>query len=202
MPPSAEALSLVARAAQHASRTAVVAPEGEFTYAELLDASARVAAELLDGETDLAEARVAFLAPPGWHYVAVQWGIWRAGGIAVPLAVSHPPAELEYVVQDADAGIVVAHPDFADALRPIAERNGRRLVTTDEALAAAPGSLPAVEASRRAMIVYTSGTTGRPKGVVTTHAGLRAQIEALVQAWGWTAEDRILLVLPLHHVHG
>ena len=200
-PPSPE-LPIAARARAHAERTAVVAPEGTFTYAELLDASARVAAALLDGRGDLAEARVAFLAPPGWDYVAVQWGVWRAGGIAVPLAVSHPPAELEYVVQDADAGVVVAHPQFADVLRPIAERNGRRFLRTDEALATASGALPLVEEARRAMIVYTSGTTGRPKGAVTTHAGLRAQVTSLVQAWEWTADDRILLVLPLHHVHG
>jgi malonyl-CoA/methylmalonyl-CoA synthetase len=50
--------------------------------------------------------------------------------------------------------------------------------------------------------VYTSGTTGRPKGVVTTHANLTAQIESLIAAWEWTPSDRTLLVLPLHHVHG
>jgi malonyl-CoA/methylmalonyl-CoA synthetase len=194
-------LPIAARARVHAERTAVVAPEGTFTYAQLLDASARVAGALLDGARDLDEARVAFLAPPGWDYVAVQWGIWRAGGVAVPLAVSHPPAELEYVVQDA-AAIVVAHADFGDVLRPVAERNGRRFVLTADALAAEPATLPAVAESRRAMIVYTSGTTGRPKGVVTTHAGLRAQVTSLVEAWEWSADDRTLLVLPLHHVHG
>jgi malonyl-CoA/methylmalonyl-CoA synthetase len=52
------------------------------------------------------------------------------------------------------------------------------------------------------MIVYTSGTTGKPKGVVTTHANIGAQISSLVEAWGWTPADRLLLVLPLHHVHG
>jgi malonyl-CoA/methylmalonyl-CoA synthetase len=202
MTPSAPDLPIVARAREHGARTALVAPEGTFSYAQLLDASARVAAALLDGAADLDEARVAFLAPPGWTYAAVQWGIWRAGGIAVPLAVSHPPAELEYVVQDADAAIVVAHADFADVLRPIAERNGRRFVATADALAAVPGALPAVDESRRAMIVYTSGTTGRPKGVVSTHTTLRAQITSLVEAWAWTADDRTLLVLPLHHVHG
>ena len=54
----------------------------------------------------------------------------------------------------------------------------------------------------RALIVYTSGTTGRPKGVVITHGILTAQIESLITAWEWTADDRTLLVLPLHHVHG
>jgi malonyl-CoA/methylmalonyl-CoA synthetase len=52
------------------------------------------------------------------------------------------------------------------------------------------------------MMVYTSGTTGRPKGVVTTHASLECQVSCLIEAWGWVADDRILLVLPLHHVHG
>ena len=52
------------------------------------------------------------------------------------------------------------------------------------------------------MIVYTSGTTGKPKGVVTTHANIAAQVTSLVTAWEWRADDWILLVLPLHHVHG
>jgi malonyl-CoA/methylmalonyl-CoA synthetase len=204
MPP----LPFVARAASCRHRTAIAAPEGTFSYGDLLDASARVAARLLDGRADLEEARVAYLVPPGFHHVAVQWGIWRAGGIAVPLAVSHPPRELDYAIRDADAGIVVAHPDFDATLRPLAGRAGARLVTVAGALAGsghAPVTdpvLPAADESRRAMIVYTSGTTGRPKGAVTTHANLRAQIESLVEAWGWTADDRTLLVLPLHHVHG
>jgi malonyl-CoA/methylmalonyl-CoA synthetase len=52
------------------------------------------------------------------------------------------------------------------------------------------------------MIIYTSGTTGRPKGAVTTHQNIGAQIGSLVEAWRWTPADRLLLALPLHHVHG
>ncbi|KAJ1913345.1 hypothetical protein IWQ60_009255 [Tieghemiomyces parasiticus] len=52
------------------------------------------------------------------------------------------------------------------------------------------------------MIIYTSGTTGRPKGVVTTHRNIAAQIGALVNAWGWSPNDRIYHALPLHHIHG
>ena len=158
---------------------------------------------MLAGRDDLAEARVAFLAPPGFHYVAIQWGVWRAGGIAVPLAVSHPPAELEYVIRDADAEAVVVHPDFAAVMQGVHLPPGARTVTSDEAVSTAPHSpLPGVAEERRAMIVYTSGTTGKPKGVVTTHANIAAQVTSLVTAWEWREDDWILLVLPLHHVHG
>ncbi len=201
MPASRWTLALVERAEAHAEHTAIIAPEGTFTYGDLLDASARVAAALVAGTADLEEARVAFLVQPGFHHVAVQWGIWRAGGIAVPLAVSHPPPELEYVIHDADARLVVA-PDSAGLLAPIVQAAGARMVTIAEAFASPPGRLPAVASDRRAMMVYTSGTTGKPKGVVTTHANLEAQVTSLVEAWGWTADDHILEVLPLHHVHG
>src|SRR2546426_238061 len=112
-------LPLVARARAHADRTAIAAADGTFTYRELLDASAGVANCLLAGRADLAEARVAFLAPAGFRHVATQWGIWRAGGVAVPLAVSHPPPELEYVIRDAEAEIVVVHPDLAGSLEGV-----------------------------------------------------------------------------------
>jgi malonyl-CoA/methylmalonyl-CoA synthetase len=196
-------LSLVARARGHGDRTAIIASDGTFSYHDLLDASARVAACLLAQRDDLAEARVAFLVPPGFHYVATQWGIWRAGGIAVPLAISHPTAELEYAIRDGDASVVVVHPEFARVMSAVPLSPAVRTVTTDEAVGTAPRSpLPHVSDGRRAMMVYTSGTTGKPKGVVTTHANLAAQVASLVAAWEWRADDWILLVLPLHHVHG
>ena len=51
-------------------------------------------------------------------------------------------------------------------------------------------------------MIYTSGTTGRPKGAVHTHGSLAAMVDGMVEAWGWTAQDRTVLVLPLNHVHG
>ena len=134
--------------------------------------------------------------------------------------MSHPPAELEYLVRDSEASIVVADSDNASIVdgltkpagtRFIASADlkvGRRRRSSAQASSVAQGFLSAEalaeagSAARRAMIIYTSGTTGRPKGVVTTHANLTAQIESLVTAWEWTRTDRTLLVLPLHHVHG
>ena len=193
---------LIQRATAHPTRTAIVDDAGEYSYADLLDASHRGAALLLDGKMDLDEARVAFMVPPGFEYAAILWGIWRAGGVAVPLCLSHPLPEIEYVLEDTEASIVVAHPDFEEQLRPAAKARGLRFVRTTDALAAATSDLPDINPARRAMMLYTSGTTSRPKGVVTTHANIAAMITALIEAWDWAEEDRILLVLPLHHTHG
>ena len=196
-------LPLVSRARAHGRRLAIVDASGSYIYDDLLSASACVAATLLAGRPDLHEARVAFLIPADFSYVVIQWGIWRAGGIAVPLATSHPPAEWEYVLRDASPEVVVVAPTFAEPLAPVAERAGVRVLVLGAALEGPnPGALPTVAPERRAMMLYTSGTTGRPKGVVTTHANLVSQVTSLIDAWGWVPDDRILLVLPLHHLHG
>src|SRR5512139_1625147 len=98
-------------------RPAIIDKNGSHSYGELDEASRRVASALLGEGSDLGEARVAYFVSPGFGYAAVQRGIWRAGGVAVPLALSHPPAELEYVVRDADASIVVADASFRDVGR-------------------------------------------------------------------------------------
>lgn len=187
---------------KYPDRTALLAPEGRFTYGHLQRAVERVAgwlaAELGPGD------RVAFLIPPGFRYVAVLWGIWRAGGIAVPLAVSHPRPELAYVIEDAGASLLIAAPELAERLQPIAVARNLSLWQTPTLLAqtASQSTLPAVEPEQPALILYTSGTTGSPKGVVIPHRAIKAQVDSLVAAWGWTAGDHILHTLPLHHVHG
>jgi malonyl-CoA/methylmalonyl-CoA synthetase len=196
------AIQLMNHAEQYQNSTAIIATEGSFSYRQLLDASAQIASRLLEGTNDLHETRVAFLIPPGFQYVATQWGIWRAGGIAVPLCVSHPLPELEYVLADSNAEIVVAHPDFAETLRPLAAARNAKFLTPTEILQAVATMLSPINARRRAMIIYTSGTTSKPKGVVSTHKNIEAQIKTLVEAWEWTASDHILHVLPLHHIHG
>lgn len=195
-------IPLIARAEEYADRTAIIASEGTFTYNQLLADSNAFASCLLDGSGDLNEARVAFLTQPGYHYAATQWGIWRAGGVAVPLATSHPRPELEYMLEDSGSTIVIADSTYEAKLRPIAEDMGLPFLLTSELLAASPGPLPGFGPERRAMIIYTSGTTNKPKGVVSTHNTIEAQITSLVEAWGWSADDHILHVLPLHHIHG
>jgi malonyl-CoA/methylmalonyl-CoA synthetase len=185
-----------------ANRPAVLTLDGRYSYQHLLDASARVARSLVAESRDLEEARVAFLIPPGFDYVAAQWGIWRAGGLAVPLCPQHPAPELAHVLDDSNASIVIAHPDYEAILRPLAAERKLRFLLTTELRQADAGKLPDVDAGRRAMMLYTSGTTGKPKGVVTTHEIIAAQISSLVEAWEWSGSDHVLNVLPLHHIHG
>lgn len=199
--------SLLERARRRPEALALVTPEGRFTYGDLNAAAERVAAELLDTRADLAGERVCFLAPPGWVYAAVQWGIWRAGGVAVPLAVSHPPPELSHVIADSDPVALVVHPDSVESIAPAAGSRALLRMGPDSLPAgpdprAGSATFPNVAEERPAMILYTSGTTGRPKGAVLSHANIRAQVESLSRAWGWSPADRTLLHLPLHHVHG
>ncbi len=193
--------SFLTRAAAHADRLAIVDDHGSVSYRNLLVASAGVAAALgvLDG------ARVAILIPPGFRFIAAQWGIWRAGGVAVPLALSHPQAELAYVLDDCGITTVIVDRKLARRLEPLVAGRDLQLLIVDEVLYLSKADaldIDDIDPERGANILYTSGTTGKPKGVVLSHGNVRAQVEALVDAWRWSAEDRILEVLPLHHVHG
>lgn len=194
--------SLWERAATHEDRIAVVDADGAHRYSALLDESGKAAQTMLGGSDDLRGARVAFMVAPSFDHVLVQWGIWRAGGVAVPLCLSHPAAELAQVLDDALPHIVVGEAAYADVLRPLADQRGIRWLTPDDLVGVPKTTLPTVDESRPALMIYTSGTTGRPKGVVTTHRNVIAQVRSLVDAWEWTVDDRIVLDLPLHHLHG
>ncbi len=184
-------------------RTAVIDPSGSYTYGRLDSDAWRVASALLPDRSTLAGARVAYLVTPGYQYAVVQEGIWRACGIAVPLALSHPLPELAYVLRDTAADLVICDTPSRGRLGTLPADVGVRLMMVEDMLAAeAVGRESAVCTDDPALIVYTSGTTGKPKGAVSTHATLVAQIASLVTAWEWSPADRLLLALPLHHIHG
>ena len=201
-PPMTSGSTLPARARRHGERVALRQGAEALSYAQLHRDAARIASALLAGRDDLEEERIAFLVAPSFDYVRLQWGIWMAGGIAVPLCTSHPPPELDYVLADAVPERVVAAPQLAERVEAVARARSIAVGTVADLTTDADAELPAVGSDRRAMMVYTSGTTGGPKGVVSTHGNLEAQIGALEAAWAWTPDDAILLTLPLHHVHG
>ncbi len=196
--------SFPTRVRRHGDRVAVIDPRGTWSYNALAHDAAQLATVMRDGVEDLNDARVALLCEPGRDYVAALLACWEAGGIAVPLHPAHPEPELAYFIGDSGVSIVVCSARHRDVAEILAEPVAARVVTVDEttSTSSAPTGELVVDTHRPAMIIYTSGTTGRPKGVVHTHATLQAQVESLIDAWAWSADDRILLVLPLHHVHG
>jgi len=173
------------------------------------------------GSSDLRDHRVAFLYGSSFDYVCVLLGIWRCGGIAVPLHQAHPPHELGHLVRDSGASCLVA----GSALRSVADKIDidpnqacQRMVwdaPQDNPSSSSSGSEPSTAEplpfefgsneeflNRRALFIYTSGTTGKPKGVVWTHRMFDAQMSILTTSWAWSSTDHILHILPLHHVHG
>ena len=120
------------------------------------------------------ERTVGILAPPSFEFVASLIGVWKAGAIAVPLQPQHPEAELAYIVADSQITDILAH----DACSGLARKLGVRARFLSRSKGAPPASNPA--ANDGALIIYTSGTTSRPKGVVTTYHGLDAQVRSQI----------------------
>ncbi len=195
-------LQLVENAKKFPLKTAVIDTQSSFSYEDILERSHAYSEVLLADKTDLKEARVAFMVSPGIDYVAAQWGIWRAGGIAVPLCITYPLPSLDYVIEDTQAEYLIVSPAYVSILEQYKSDPAIQFIDTDSVLKRGTVELPEISNDRGAMILYTSGTTSLPKGVLTTHAIIEAQVSTLVKAWKWSSDDHILEILPLHHVHG
>jgi malonyl-CoA/methylmalonyl-CoA synthetase len=190
-------MALANRVAGFGDRLAIVDPTGSWTYADI-DRDAASLAGALTGRIAPGD-RIAILCTPGHDFVVALFAAWHAGAITVPLHPQHPDAELQYALEDSGAAAVIASALHRDVAARVAAASGIAVVGVDET---APGRRLEPPPERPAMMIYTSGTTGRPKGVVHTQGSLAAQVDGMLATWGWSADDRIVLVLPLNHVHG
>lgn len=187
---------------------------GGVSYGELTSRADRIADRLLQGRTTLDGGGVVFLAAPGPAYVRLLLGILKAGGTAVPLSPVHTAPEVAYVIDNARPVALVATAELAGRLQAAragasTSAKGRPVLLEETLDRPAPESTADLgrqpdraRPQAPAIMLYTSGTTGRPKGVVLSHAAVLATLQALASAWGWRATDRLLHVLPLHHTHG
>ena len=198
-------LQFFEQAKKHLSNDAIIHDGVIYKYAQLIASTEKFSGILLNNTPDLNEARVAFMVSPGFDYVKTLWGIWIAGGVAVPLCITHPLPSLKYVLDDTHSSILVVSKEFKEVVAPYLQKSTISVIVIEEIndqQFAFPELLPSIDKQRNALILYTSGTTNKPKGVVTTHINIEAQISTLINAWAWTSNDRITCVLPLHHVHG
>lgn len=182
---------------------ALVDGDSKVSYGELNQRIKLCAAGLLNGKHDLQEERIAFFIPASLDYVTVMHGIWRAGGIAVPLNVASAVNELDHYLSCAGVSRLIANDDYQSSeLKDLCKNLNVELVRVSDVLTDSVVELPELVSTRRSMMLFTSGTTNKPKGVVHTHHSVSAQITCLINAWEWTDRDVIPLFLPLHHIHG
>ncbi|MFI1396487.1 long-chain fatty acid--CoA ligase [Streptomyces sp. NPDC020681] len=200
--------SLGASATRDGDAPAIRLGETVLTYAELDEASARMAGLLRERGVQPGD-RVGCMLPNVPQFAAVYYGILRAGAVVVPMNVLLKPREVAYHLSDSQATLVVAWHGFAeDALAGAATAGTECLLVTpgefETLLAATTPQAGIVERdpSDTAVILYTSGTTGTPKGAELTHSNLIRNTEISVDLFSLTAGDVVLGALPLFHAFG
>src|SRR5579859_6947632 len=173
------------------------AGDRQLTRDELRDEAGRIAGDLRGlgvGPGD----RVAIYAASSLDWVLAYLGLERAGAVLVPMNPEYHSAEAEHIVTDADPKLVLADVPRA----PVVEALGRRVVPVERVPRGDAPPMPELNSESPAAILYTSGTTGRPKGAVLDHGGLLAQARGAIETWRWTPRDILVHALPLFHLHG
>lgn len=210
-----------ARASPDSVATVDVPHSVQVTYGELVADIVALSNVLLSTppaitQADLREARVAILLEKGYLVPLALLSTWAAGGFALPILPGLPLPEHAYSINNADCALIIC--DRANRFRAEdlvkQKTEGEECAILEISLEAVRASAQAIDplgglsfldpidGDRRAMMLYTSGTTGRPKGAVTRHSALAAQIESVVTAWRWQEDDNLLHILPLNHLHG
>lgn len=183
-----------------------------WTYGEIEAASARFAGALRAAGARTGD-RIAVQVEKSAENVALYLGAMRAGFVYVPLNTAYTESEVAYFLGDAEPSVFVCRPEKETTLAATAKEAGVASLLTLGAdgagslVAAAERSAPFEEIEPRsgadlAVILYTSGTTGRSKGAMLTHENLASNAQALHRIWGFRRGDVLLHALPIFHIHG
>ncbi len=197
-------------------------PLQRVTYAELDEWVNRAAGYLQNLGLQPGD-RVALQLSKCIEFILLHLATVRLGAISLPLNLAYPSDELKYFLEDSGAKLFFALeisknkiqpllPDLPDLqecifLDPTQPEQFNSLIRRSEPVEGpnspiATYQLPNSSLTDTAVIIYTSGTTGRPKGAEITHGNLASNLDALHEVWGWQADDILLHVLPIFHVHG
>ena len=193
--------------------TFVETPDGRcWSYAAMHEETGRIAACLYAQGARQGD-RVAVQVEKSPHAVFVYLACLRGGYVYLPLNTAYPEPELAYFIGDARPSVLIGRPDDEPLLHALAERFAVASVLTldasgtgtlAEAAARAAPTFDTVDSGGDdlAALLYTSGTTGKPKGAMLSHRNLASNAKTLHQAWSFGPNDVLLHALPLFHTHG
>ncbi len=206
--PSNLASILIDSAARTPDDVALKLDDAELSYGRLDDGSKRVAALLKDKGMEPGD-RVGIMLPNVPYFAVAYYGVLRAGGVVVPMNVLLKGREVGYYLTDPGAKILFAWHDFGEAAGKGAEDAGAELIDVQpgefEKLLGGVEPDPEVverDGSDTAVILYTSGTTGQPKGAELTHDNLRRNVEIASELFDISGDDVVFGGLPLFHSFG
>lgn len=185
----------------------------KLSYAQLYRASWALASQMQvkfrqAKKWPITQPKILYMTNRDVLHPMAQFATWHLDGVCIPISSSSTSAEIEYFAKNSQCDMVVCHSDFKNRFESIQESlNLPVFMLTDEDISMHAKSLlskhgKVLPDKQDAMIIYTSGTTGTPKGVVHSHGSLEAMMTMMRDTWGWTSDDHIANVLPLHHVHG
>ncbi|TCS63403.1 malonate--CoA ligase [Varunaivibrio sulfuroxidans] len=204
---------LASRFPQNPDADALLIPDGPTLSYGWLDAQTARYAGLLKKIGVEPGARVCVQIEKSPQNLVLYLACLRAGAVYLPLNTAYTPSEVAYFLGDATPRLLVCDPGKLEALRPIAQEAGVVHVLTlgsdgtgdlsEQANVCAPDPwIYDAKPDDLAAILYTSGTTGRSKGAMLSHANLASNALALHQIWGWRPGDVLIHALPIFHVHG
>lgn len=182
------------------------------SYADADKSSARIASCLLQAGATIGD-RVTVQVEKSPENLFLYLACLRAGLVYHPLNTAYTASELEYFLGNAEPTVVVCGSASVDVITSVLPVTGVKEMLTldgdgtgsliDKAVGLSTElEIAASNGSDMAALLYSSGTTGRPKGIMLSHDNLRKNTETLVEAWGFSATDRLLHMLPIYHVHG
>jgi len=206
--------ALVPRLESFGERAAVVAftkeAKTDWSYAKFSDAAARLATGLVKAGIDKGDV-IALCAEDSPEWIAACLATIACGAVAAPLDVQLSDDALDHALSDSGARYIFTSERLLKRVRRLARHAHVRPILLGEKAHGIRGwenyaadtaePLPPLSPDDRAVLFYTSGTTGPPKGVPLTHRNLAFQLNTLAAAELVTSEDRVLLPLPLHHVY-